>query len=217
MYEDHSVEEKYLYNFSPKEKTKFCCQQRAWRTAMNSYTVNLNTLIHLDSNVIFGDFEPEANTSLEIRYILNRIAANDKRDVSFELSDIDDVRKPNKLALHIAKSFQKNTVCKKIILHKVGLTDRGLLPILRVLRRKELDLLDISGNQITDRTIGALKTILTDTNTRWKDVRLGKITLSRKQRESLKDYPNLSFTALIPLSERLRDKWYRMILKNRER
>ena len=170
MYEDHSVEEKYLYNFSSKEKIEFSCQQRAWRTAMNSYMVSLNTLINLDSNAIFGDFEPEPNTFLEIRYVLNRIAANDIRDTIFEVSDVDNVRKANKLALQVARSFQKNTVCKKIILHKVGLTDRDMLPVLRVLRHKELDLLDISGNKKTDRTLDVLKAILVDPNTHCKGI-----------------------------------------------
>lgn len=217
MYEDHSVEEKYLYNFSDKEKKEFCAQQRSLRKAMNDYEINLRSLVYLNSDSIFGDFGPEGNTSLEIKYVLNRIEANDSRDTVFELCDLDNVRNADKLALRMAKAFHKNTICTRIFLHKIGVSDRGLLPLLRVLRHKKLNLLDISGNEITNRTICMVEKILANPNTQWKDVRLGKITLSRKQRESLKKYPNLSFTALIPLSERLRDRWSRLFFKHRER
>ena len=217
MYEDHSVEEKYLYNFSDKEKKVFYQQQNEWHSHMNQYEMNLMSLIYLDSSEIFENWISERNSSLEIKYVLNRIAANDERDTALELNEYDGVLRADKLALHIAKSFQKNTLCKKIILHQIGLTDRGMLPLLRVLRHKELDFLDISGNKITDRTVSMITDILANPNTRWKEIRLGKVRLSQKQRESLKKYPNVSFVTLVPLSERLGKKCFRFLIRKLER
>lgn len=216
MYEDNTVEEKYLHNFSPKEKEKFLSQNRARRYAMDQYEAKLLGMIYEDSPAVFENREPKPNTFLEIKYVLNRIAANDARDTVFEVSEIDSVRHADKLAIQIAKSFQKNTVCQKVILHGIGLTDEGMLPILNVLKQKELALLDISGNKITDKTVNMIDRILSCPETRWKQICLGKIRLGKEQKECMMSHTNLSFIPLTPVvswRERIKNRF--MILLNR--
>lgn len=220
MYEDYSVEEKYLHNFSPKEKEKFLIQNRARRYAMDQYEAKLLCMIYEDSPAVFENREPKPNTALEIKYILNRIAANDARDTVFELSEIDSVRHADKLAIQIAKSFQKNTVCQKVILRGIGLTDEGMLPILNVLKQKELALLDISGNKITDKSVEMLNRVLSNPNTRWEQVCLGKIRLGEKQSGIMKCHTNLSFIPLTPVvswRERIKNRFKILLNRGNER
>jgi hypothetical protein len=220
MYEDNSVEEKYLHNFSPKEKEKFLSQNRARRYAMDQYEAKLLGMIYEDSPAVFENREPKPNTFLEIKYVLNRIAANDARDTVFEVSEIDSVRHADKLAIQIAKSFQKNTVCQKVILHGIGLTDKGIMPILNVLRQKELVLLDLSGNKITDKTVNMIDRILSCPETRWKQICLGKIRLGKEQSGIMKCHTNLSFTPLTPVvswRERIKNRFMLLLNRGNER
>ena len=117
MYEDHSVEEKYLYNFSQEEKEFFYRQQKHKIDTIAKYQGKLNELMFSDSNAIFANYEPtEANTPLEIKYILNRIAANDPRDIAFELGKFDGIKNGDAWAPYIAKALQNNAHCKTIVL-----------------------------------------------------------------------------------------------------
>ncbi len=175
MYEDHTIEAKYLHNFSEKEKKSFCREQQRWRKDQAKYRANLEELLSSDSPAVFSNWEPRPSTALEIKYMLNRIAENDPRDTKFELGSIDPVSNPGQLALQIAKSFQTNSVCKTVVLSEIGLTDNAILPILSVLSRKELELLDISGNKITNKTIRVIEKIVKDPNTKWKHIQVGKL------------------------------------------
>ena len=207
MYEDHTIEEKYLYNFSFKEKEAFYRQQRSREKQRAKYEKEVKKFFSSDSETIFGDWGPEKSTSLEVKYVLNRISANDPKDTAFELSGTDEVSNADQLAVQLAKSFRKNTSCKRVVLHGIGLTDKGMLPILSVLRHKELALLDVSENNITDRSLRAIERVLSDPNTHWEQMRLGKIRLTPNQNESLAKHPNLSFELEIPSTERPNEKF----------
>ncbi len=220
MYEDYSVEKKYLHNFSPKEKEEFLSQNRARRYAMAQYESKLLCMIYEDSSAIFENWEPKPNTALEIKYILNRIAANDARDTVFELSKIDEITLADKLAIQIAKAFQTNAICQKVILRGIGLTDEGMLPILNVLKQKELALLDISGNKITDKTVNMIDRILSCPETRWKQICLGKIRLGKEQSGIMKCHTNLSFIPLTPVvswRERIKNRFKILLNRGKER
>ena len=198
MYEDYTLEEKYLHNFSTKEKACFYHQHKKRVQSMAEYEGKLHELIFLDSPAIFGNSEPSPTSSLEIKYILNRIAANDPRDTSFELGEMDSVPHPDRLALDIAKSFRDNTICKQIILNGIGLTDNGIIPILHTLKTKELDLLDIRNNKLTAPSIQVLETILSNPETKWQKVNLGRVPVLAEQRKSLEMHKNLSFIPIQP-------------------
>ena len=220
MYEDCTIEDRYLKNFSQKEKEIFYHQQTAKQKALNRYKEQLLNLVYSDSNAIFSNDEPKPNTALEIKYILNRIAANDPRDKSFTLGAVDSVYSvwnSDRLALDIARAFRTNTMCKTIILSDLGLTDKGMMPILRTLRQKELDTLDIRGNKISAESIETLDHILADPKTKWKRVVLGKIKLTPEQNEALSKYANLYFMSAKPLAQHLRESFGHILNPGNER
>ena len=164
MYEDHTMEERYLHNFSDKEKEVFCHQHEKWEKNMAEYKGKLYELIFSDSPAIFANYEPKPNTFLEIKYVLNRIKANDPRDTAFELRPMDKVPNADRLALDIANAFRENTVCKKVILSGIGLTDKGAVPVLRTLRHNQLDLLDIKNNKLENNSFQTIDEILSNPN-----------------------------------------------------
>ena len=194
------IEDKYLTNFSPKEATAFRRHIARRREIMEEFQIKLGVLMDTDSPAFFREPPTWPTRPLEIKYILNRIAANDPRDKSFTLSAIDDQGgwDPSPLAFHVVKAFQTNTKCKRVELSWVRLTDKDMLPILSVLRKKELDVLDIHGNKITDKTYQVLDQILADPENKWHQVKLGKVNLSPERLAAFSKYPNLSFTQVEP-------------------
>ena len=197
MYEDHTVEEKYLDHFSEKEKKVFYREQSRKIRALLKYEAQLRTLVNSESPALFGNWGPEPNTALEIKYVLNRIAANDPRDTTFELGQMDDVPNPSLLATNFVRAFRDNTVCRQIVLHDIDLTDREIMPILDILKDKKLSLLDISGNNITDRTLGKIDWLLSNPQIKWEKIVLGKVKTNKDQADSLKKHSNLSFEPII--------------------
>ena len=204
MYEDHTVEEKYLYNFSSEEEAAFRRRQQKYQGHMQEYQQQLWNLIVTDSPAIFRNSCMETNSALEIKYILNRIAGNDSRDTVFALGPMDEVYHADRLALDMARAFRNNTVCKHIMLQNIGLTDNGMLPLLHALSKKELRVLCVNEEEsrLTDKTFHVLDTILADPDTKWDSVELGRVVLNDEREESFKKYPNLSFTAVVPFEKR---------------
>ena len=49
MYEDHTVEERYLYNFSARERELFIRQQTAYKKHMQEYQQRLYELLFSES------------------------------------------------------------------------------------------------------------------------------------------------------------------------
>lgn len=198
MYEDHTIEEKYLRNFSDKEKAVFYRQHKKWEKDMAKYDSRLHELVFSDSSAIFANYEPKPNTFLEIKYVLNRIKANDPRDTAFELGPMDKVPNADRLALDIAKAFRGNIVCKKVILNGIGLTDNGAVPILRTLRHNQLDLLDIENNKLENNSFQTIDEILSNPNNHWNKVVLGQIQTTQEQKKALERHQNLSFVSVPP-------------------
>ena len=195
MYEDRTIEERYLYNFSPAEKAAFIRHETRQHELLAEYQLKLDTLMAEGSTAIFRNNDPSIPTDpLEIKYILNRIAANDPRDTSFELGAIDDISNGDQYAIQIARSFQTNTACKIVILGHMNLTDKGLLPILSVLRKKELLTLDISGNPLTDKSFARIDRISREPNNLWHHVKLGTVELSPERALAFKKNPYISFS-----------------------
>lgn len=204
MYEDNSVEERYLYNFSPDERRTFYHTQQKIQKHMIIYRQKLMQLLDSNSPAIFANYEPRPNSILQIKYVLNRIAANDRRDTAFEVSAMDQIPNPDRLALDIAKAFYANTLCQTVVLHSIGLTDNGMIPILHALSSKKLSLLNIMGNKITEKSFQTLNNILEDPKTKWDHVQLGQIHVTKDLENSLKAHPNVSFKTYSPSLERLK-------------
>lgn len=194
---EEEIEAKYLYNFSPNEKRRFIRHIQREQKIMAEYQRKLDKLIAEDPPNIFANCLTSSNGELDIKYILNRIAANDPRDTCFELSAVDGLKRPDWWALRIADAFRNNTVCSTVVLQNLDLTTNGIEPLLRTFRHKKLGLLDISGNKIGE-SLPTLMQILEDPNTQWEKVRLGKIPLNSEQKKSLEQHENVSFVALPP-------------------
>ena len=191
---DRTIEEKYLHNFSPKERELFYQEQRAKWDALARYQGKLNELMFSESKAIFANDEPTvASSPLEIKYVLNRIAANDPRDRAFELGKMDCVVNGDEWAGFIAQSFKNNTHCKMVILNHIGLTDAGLIPILESLKDNELSLLNIAGNKATSKSFQKIDEILSNPQNKWGKVCLGKIKTTPELANSLTKHPKLSF------------------------
>ena len=199
MYEDHTIEEKYLHNFSSEEKKEFYRQHQKWEKDRAKYEGKFAELLLANSPALCGNWGPRPNTFLEIKYVLNRIAANDPRDTSLELCSIDHIPNADRLALDIARALRNNTVCKKVILNEIGLTDNGLLPILHVLKTKQLDILDIGSNKLTGTSIRMLDSILSHPTTKWRYVSLGEIQINSEQKKTLAKHKNLVFVPAISI------------------
>ena len=170
-----TIEEKYLKNFSIEEKVALYHQQQARKSAIQDRETRLLNLVYRDFPSAHLTHDPEKKSALEIRYVLNRIAADDPRDTVFELRRRDAISNADRLALQIAKSFQTNTACRTIILNNIGLTDNGMMPILSVLKHKELLLIDIGENKLSDESFQSLEAILSDPANKWSQVKLGRI------------------------------------------
>ena len=194
------VEKKYLHNFSREEKKVFCLHIQKEQEFSKRIKQKLDRLMAEDCSAVFreGEDGPRPSTALDIKYTLNQIAANDPRVSIFGLSGVDAIDNPDRLALDIAKAFRNNTNCKIIYLNGIGLTDNGMLPILRTLGKKELYELGIMGNQITGKSLDALVTIMSRLGKRWGIVNLGKVQLTPEQEYALERYPNLSFEKVKP-------------------
>ena len=190
------IEIKYLGNFTPPERVSFYRQQRARKKAAYDNAV----LASSDSITVLQNDELKRNSALEIRYVLNRIAANDPRDTEFELGKADSISNADKLALDIAKAFQTNTACRRVVLKGIGLTDQGLLPILSVLQRKRLLLLDVADNKFSEASFRVIENAVSHPSTAWQQVDLGRIKVSPELATVLSKHSNIAFQPLVSLS-----------------
>ena len=205
MYEDHSIEEKYLYNFSPNEKEVFYREQKRKIEAWAKYQGKLHELMSSDSSAIFANYEPsDPNSPLEIKYILNRIAANDPRDTAFELGHIDRVKNGDAWTPFLAKALQNNTHCKTIVLSGIKLTDKGALTILEALRHKELSVLSLSQNNLSNKSFQTLDNILSSPQNKWAKVELGSVKMESEMAKSLSKHKNLICTPIVRIAHKNR-------------
>jgi len=194
------VEDKYLHNFSEEEKNAFRLHIQKEQEFSERIKAELGRMIAEGCSMEFNEHNnPRASTALDIKYALNRIAANDPRALDFHLSkvDVDAIGNPDRLALDIARAFRNNTNCKYVILNSIGLTDNGMLPILQSLP-SELSELDIAGNNITDKSLEVLVTTMASLKNKWGEVNLGKVSLTSEQEKALEKHPNLYFENVKP-------------------
>ena len=194
------VEDKYLHNFSEEEKNAFRLHIQKEQEFSERIKAELGRMIAEGCSMEFNEHNnPRASTALDIKYALNRIAANDPHALDFHLSTVDmgAIGNPDRLALDIARAFRNNTNCKYVTLNSIGLTDNGMIPILHSLP-SELYKLDIAGNNITDKSVEALAGALDNPHNKWNEVNLGEVQLTSEQEKALEKHPNLYFENVKP-------------------
>jgi len=192
--------EEYMHNFSEEEKAAFRSYIQAKQECLAQARSTLARMIAEGGTMEFNEHnDPRPSTALDIKYALNRIAANDPHALDFSLSKVDAeaIGNPDRLALDIAKAFRNNTNCKYVTLNGIGLTDNGMLPILRSLP-SELYKLDIAENNITDKSVETVSTRLASLENKWQTVNLGKIQVTSEQEKVLARHPNLYFESVQP-------------------
>ena len=183
-----SIEEKYLWNFSPLERALFHWQHRARQEKFGRYEQKVFELIATDSPAIFANYEPKPSTSFEIKYTLNRIRLNDPRETELTLSHIDPI--PSKrlsYAKLISWAFKDNTYCQTVVLngvlakegwHSRGFNDLEAEKILDVLSDKKLkEFTFTSYPLLTDVTYLKIGNILARSDNHWSHVTLGDIAI----------------------------------------
>lgn len=187
--------EEYMHNFSEEEKIAFRSYIQTKQECLAQARSTLGRLIAEGGSLeLYEHNDPRPSTALDIKYALNRIAANDPHALDFSLSKVDTqaIGNPDRLALDIAKAFRNNTHCKYVTLNGIGLTDNGMLPILRSLP-SELYKLDIAGNNITDKSVEVVSTRLASLENKWQAVNLGEVQLTSEQEKVLARHSNLYF------------------------
>ena len=187
--------EEYMHDFSKEEKAVFRAYIQEKQECLKQAKLILGRLIAEGGKMeLYEHNDPRPSTALDIKYALNRIAANDPQALDFHLSQVDKeaIGNPDRLALDIARAFRNNTNCKYITLNGIGLTDNGMIPILHSLP-SELYKLDIAGNNITDKSVEALAGALDNPHNKWNEVNLGEVQLTSEQEKALEKHPNLYF------------------------
>ena len=204
---EEEIEDRYLHNFSEKEKNHFRHHIERVRKIVSDRRIKWNMMMAIDSPTRCGQRVLLPSHLLELKYILNGIAANDPKNTALELRKENGVKAPDRLALDIAKAFKNNTHCKRVVLQGIGLTDNGVLPLLSALRQKKLLFLDLSGNKLTDVSYSALDHVLSDSETKWDYVRLGNVTTTLEMVKALRSHENLSFVSIPPKTRRIQGRF----------
>ncbi|MBE6449553.1 MAG: hypothetical protein E7013_02510 [Alphaproteobacteria bacterium] len=189
MYEDRTVEARYLINFSPLEILWFMHDQRRKREYPKAFKNYFLYLLKNDKKTpIFEMANP--TTALEIKYVLNRISRNDYRDTSFDLICSDNVINGDEIANKLAQALKNNTFCTNIQL-EIGLSDEGVKPLLEVLQHKKLHLLNLKANNFTEKTYSLLEQIIFDPKNNWDLIYLNPPLLKDKSFTHLEQSPKV--------------------------
>ena len=207
---EEEIEDRYLHNFSEKEKNCLRRHIQKVRKIVSEHQIQWNMMVAIDSPIHYGQGVTLPSHVLELKYILNKIAANDPKNTTFELRKGNRVKAPDRLALDIAKAFKNNTHCQRVVLQGMGLTDEGLLPLLSTFRKKKLLFFDLSGNNLTDMSYQAIDRVLSDSETQWDYVRLGNVTTTLETVKALRAHENLSFISIPPKTRRIQGRFDRL-------
>ena len=178
MFEDHTVEQKYLWNFSKWERIRMERMQQE----------------HLNGELKEEASKEKNDPLLEVRYVLNRIYFNDERDTSFAIGSEHGVKTGDVWAIRISTAFQDNNICRDVRLESMGLTDRGAYLILKTLRGKSLKMLSLKGNDLTETTFSQIDKILSEPNNQWEKVDLGEVDLKDDLLKRLTAHPQVILT-----------------------
>ena len=178
MFEDHTVEQKYLWNFSKWERVRLERMQQE----------------HLNGKVKEDSPKGKDDPLLEVRYVLNRIYFNDSRDTHFAIGPEHGIETGDVWAIRISTAFQDNNVCRDVRLESMGLTDQGASMILKTLAGKSLKMLSLKGNNLTEETFSRIDKILSEPNNQWEKVDLGEVDLKDDLLKRLKMHPQVVVT-----------------------
>ena len=86
-----SIENGYLWNFSPTEQRRFRRQHKRRQAEYYHFQGKLLAMVATDDPAIFANYDPHPSTPFEIKYTLNRIYLNDPRETEFLLNSQDPI------------------------------------------------------------------------------------------------------------------------------
>ena len=222
-----SIEEAYLWNFTPTERVRFRREHKRKQARFWKYNQKLFESVAIDDKGIFSNDEPDPSTRFEIKYTLNRIHLNDPRETELTLSSLDPIStKKMPYARTIPWAFEDNTYCQTVVLngvqteegwHSRGFNDNEADQILDVLSKKKLDEFTFSSYPLlTDRTYQKIANILENPDNRWDHVTLGKISVDEKIADSYQRSGKVSFVRVIEPAKPIRRSFLSSLF-NRER
>ena len=97
------IDEKYLYNFTNKEKAQFQRQSKSENADLAKWQLKFYELFYSDSPAIFGNYDPRPYSKLDVKYTINRLALNDPNLTHLPFGYGDEVM-GNSDAIKIAKA-----------------------------------------------------------------------------------------------------------------
>ena len=183
-----SIEEGYLWNFSPAERRRFYSQHQEKQASMQQYNAKLFAMVATDEPAIFGN-DDHPSSPLEIKYTLNRIHMNDPRETELLLNAIDPVApKQEPYPKKLVWAFEDNTFCQRVVLNGIrsrdgwssrGFNDEEASDVLDVFSDKKLtELTFASFPLLTDVTYLKIANIVSRPDNRWTHVTLGHIPVA---------------------------------------
>ena len=200
-----SIEEKYLFNFSDKEKKAFRQEHILNRRLFYKSQARLYELLARESPAIFRN-EPSIPSSIyEIRYTFNRLKKNDPRETELLLDMTDPIVRNDFCVSQIVDSFKNNTCCQTVVLNGVRLfppemtgirsfNDDEALTILQALSHKKLSELTFANAPLlTDKTFQYIATAISDRKNQWGHVTLGDVVMAPTLAKKLKKSGKVSF------------------------
>ncbi len=182
-------EEKYLYNFTEKEKAQFRKQSQREQRDFSEWENKFYTALFSEATYIFGNYDPRPFSKLDVKYTINRLAMNDPTLIHLPFNYGDEVA-GNSDAIKIANAIQSNTHCQSYEFGNCGFSDRGAQLILKALKKKPVSIF-LWDKGLTEATWQYAAQLMSNPNNRWKTIELGPVKPSDQTKTILHQLPRV--------------------------
>ena len=211
---DESIEDKYLWNFTPAEQKRFRWEHRRLQEHMADYQEKIIGLMVQDSPAIFANYEPKPSSALSIKYTFNRLHANDPRETELYLNAQDPVaQRNNSYTEQVVWALMGNTHCRRVVLDGVrsrktwwfsrGINDDEAACLLDLFSLKKLSELTISHYPLlTEKTYQRIADIVSEPTNQWEHLTLGNISCSEETEKRLQQMRKIQFSRIKSSRER---------------
>ena len=190
------IDERYLVNFTEKEKKKFHQEQAQKDNDLAAYEGKLCHMVYSDSPDIFANHLIEYNSPLEVKYMLNRVLMDDPKCHSFQLTRGDGVKGMS--VFDIGFAFANNTHCHNLELSGFKLKSFDLIWLLNALKKNKLESLNLAGNDFNDNALTYLLHQMVQPQNAWQNVKLGALSVDAEMQKKLKEQSRISFQVKPP-------------------
>ena len=202
-----TIEEGYLWNFSPRDRRKFLRQHKKRQAAYYRYNAKLAAMVATDEQAIFANYDPHSSTPFEIKYTFNRIYMNDPRERELLLDSHDPFAlTTDYYTRKIPWAFEYNTYCRTVVLNGVrsmdgwrsrGFNDKEASKILDAFSDKRLKEFTFSSYPLlTDITYLKIANMAMHPKNRWEHVTLGQIPVAPDIASILDRTKKVSYTRI---------------------